>query len=56
MAARQGIIIKRNTNNKSKAKYKLKTQKIVSQIARNGVITTKYAYSKIITRKKYTYK
>ena len=51
---RQGIIIKRKANNK-KAKYTLKLNKTTAQTAKNGVLTTKYTYSKVITRKKYSY-
>lgn len=54
--ARQGVITKRKATNKNKAKYKLKTKRTISQVARNGRLTNKYAFSKKITKSnKYRY-
>lgn len=56
MSARQGVITKRKATNKNRAKYKVKTQRTASQVARNGKITTKYAYSKkVLVNGKYRY-
>lgn len=57
MAAYQGII-RRVVASNPNAKYKLKYTYNVSQVARNGTVTTKYNYSKLISTlstKKYSY-
>lgn len=57
MAIKQGIsgyTLAKNPN----AKYRLKYSYSLGQIARNGTVTTKYNYSKLISTlstKKYSY-